>query len=163
MDSKITVDIHGLAKEKELSSISSHFLTYFNDRDYIINGSGEEGILSIAKVEINLSISSQREVYLAREKILFLDGEKSIILSYTSEEGSFITKSCFLPFSTALTLDKEVLPDTINIYPLHIYPYLYNENTVYIHTHFSAAVTFNSNNNSQNEILGLLNPDEESL
>ncbi|MGM9973128.1 MAG: hypothetical protein ACI33K_03670 [Clostridiaceae bacterium] len=163
MNSNTTADIQGLAEEKELSSVPSRYLTYFNDRDYIKNGKGEEGILSIAKVLIKLSISSQREVYLSKEKLLFLDGEKSLTLSYTSEEGSFITKSYFLPFSTVITLDKEVIPDTINIYPLHIYPYLYNENTVYIHTHYAAAVTFNSNINNLNETLGHLNPDEESL
>ena len=162
MKNNVIVDILGLTDEKELSSMSIPYLKYFNDRDYIKNGKDEEGILSIAKVEINLSISDQREVTMLREKLLFLDGEKTIILSYTSEEDSLIRKTYLLPFSLVLPLEKEVIPDTINIYPIHIYPYLYDESTVYIHTHYVVAVTFNNNNNLT-ETIGLLNPDEESL
>ena len=163
MKNNATVDILGLTEEKELSSISSSYLKYFNDRNYIKKEIEEEGILSITKVEISLSITAQREVYLARKKLLFLDGKKTLILSYTSEEGSFIEKRCFLPFSTVLTFDKEVVPDKIGIYPLHIYPYLYNESTLYIHTHYATAVTFYDNINDETDTYMLLNPDEESL
>lgn len=163
MRNNTPIEILGLTEEKELASISLPYLKYFNDRDYIKNETEDEIILSIAKVEINLSITDQKEVYLPRKKLIFLDGEKALTLSYTTEDGSFIKRSYLLPFSTSLTLDKEITPDTIRIYPLHIYPYLYDEATVYIHTHYAIAVTFNDEIYNLADIKGLLDPDEESL
>lgn len=158
-----SVDILGLTEEWELSSISLPYLKHFNDRDYITISKDEEGIYAIAKVEMSLSITSQREVFLPDEKLLFLDGEKSVILGYTSEEGSFIKNAFTLPFSCLLPLDKEMLPETIKLYPIHIYSYLFSANTIIIHTHYVATVTFNEKSNNEFETIGLLNSDEESL
>lgn len=163
MKNNATVDILGLTEEKELSSTSLPYLKHFNDRDYITNGREEEGILSITNIEINLFITDQREVSLPQEKLLFIDGEKTVSISYTSTEDSFIKNTYKLPFSCLLPLDKEALPDTINIYPMHIYPYLYDESTMCIHTHYSVAITFNNQTCEDIESISLFNPDEESL
>ncbi|WP_426348859.1 hypothetical protein ACPWSR_14025 [Alloiococcus sp. CFN-8] len=163
MKKNTTVDILGLSEEKELSNLPLTNLSYFNDREHIHHGLDAEGILSIAKVEISLSITSQREIYLPFQKLLFLDGEKILILSYTSEEGSFIKKNYLLPFSTVITLDKKAIPSIISVYPLHLYPYLTSDGIVYIHTHYAAAVTLNDKFDNITETMGYFNPDEESL
>ena len=156
-----SVDIIGLTEEGELSSIPRPSLKYFHDRDYIRLSKDEAGIYVINKVEISLSITTQRELLLQEEKLLFLDGEKSVDLSYTSEDGSFNKNKYNLPFSTVLSLEKETVPESIKIFPIHLYPYINDENTVCVDTHYALTVSVKKNFNNEIETIGFINPNNE--
>ncbi len=139
--------VTGLSNEEELSKIQGFdFLQDFTEKEYIFLQNTEEPINKIEELNISLSLSSHREINISNKKLMLIEGEKNISLSYITSENKLSQTSYSYPFNASITLPYSRYNLTsVKIYLLDAYPYVINEYTVYCKFVYVAGVQLEKN------------------
>lgn len=125
--------VTGLSTDKDFNNIGSFdFLQDFTEKEYIFLQSTEEPLNKIEELNISLFLSSHREINISNKKLMLLEGEKRISLSYISSENKLLKTSYDYPFNALIKLpySKDNVK-SVKIYLLDAYPYVINDYTVY--------------------------------
>ncbi len=125
--------VTGLSNDEELSKIEGFdFMQAFTEKEYIFIQSNDEPINAVEELQVSLSLSSHREINIANKKLMILEGEKSIALSYICSDNKLTTTSYNYPFNACIKLpDGANKVTSIKIYLLDVYPYVINDYTLY--------------------------------
>lgn len=125
--------VTGLSTYEELSKIEEFdFIQDFTEREYIFLQSNEEPINKVEELQVSLSLFSHREINIANKKLMLLEGEKTISLSYITSDNKLTTTSYNYPFNACIKLPFTSNKATsIKIYLLDLYPYVINDYTLY--------------------------------